>query len=144
MCECLPSTKSLLVDVVIYPEPLFSRKHLHGNDMGQYSLSYSLYFPYIRLFYVSATFRSLELQQVRQFRRSFTTPWRTCRSSCLLRGVASEGDSNIYFVQSVVYNNRKTSHIRRTLSPNLNVSGLVSQLSLPNPLKPDVKSLMKI
>ena len=39
---------------------------------------------------------------------------------------------------------RQTSNIRRTKSQNLNVSLLVSQLSLPNPLKPGVKSRMKI
>ena len=36
------------------------------------------------------------------------------------------------------------SNIRRTKSQNLNVSRLVLQLSLPNQLKPDVKSRMKI
>ena len=39
---------------------------------------------------------------------------------------------------------RKISNIRRTKSPNLNVSRLVVQLSLPNPLKPDVKLRMKM
>ena len=33
---------------------------------------------------------------------------------------------------------RKFSNIRRTKSPNLNVSRLVVQLSLPKPMKPDV------
>ena len=37
---------------------------------------------------------------------------------------------------------RKISNIRRINSPNLNVSRLVLQLSLPNPLKPGVKSRM--
>ena len=36
------------------------------------------------------------------------------------------------------------SNIRRTKSQNLNVSRLVLELSLPNPLKPDVKSRMKM
>ena len=39
---------------------------------------------------------------------------------------------------------RKISNIRRTISPNLNVSRLVLQLSLPNPMKPGVKSRMKM
>ena len=39
---------------------------------------------------------------------------------------------------------RKTSNIRGTESPNLNVSRLVLQLSLPNPMKPGVKSRMKM
>ena len=42
------------------------------------------------------------------------------------------------------YKYRKVSNIRRTKSPNLNVSRLVLQLSLPNPMKPDVKSRMKM
>ena len=36
------------------------------------------------------------------------------------------------------------SNIRRTQSPNINVSRLVLQLSLPNPLKPRVKLRMKM
>ena len=36
-------------------------------------------------------------------------------------------------------NYRKISNIRHTKSHNLNVSCLVLQLSLPNPLKPGVK-----
>ena len=39
---------------------------------------------------------------------------------------------------------RKISNIRRTKSPSLNVSCLVLQLSLPNPMKPSVKSRMKM
>ena len=39
---------------------------------------------------------------------------------------------------------RKTSSISRTKSPNLNVSCLALQLSLPNPLKPGVKLRMKM
>ena len=39
---------------------------------------------------------------------------------------------------------RKTSSIGRTKSQNLNVSNLVLQLSLLNPLKPGVKSRMKV
>ena len=38
---------------------------------------------------------------------------------------------------------RKASSISRTKSPNLNVSHLVLQLSLPNPLKPNVKLRME-
>ena len=39
---------------------------------------------------------------------------------------------------------RKTSRISRIKSHNLNVSRLILQLSLPNPLKPGVKSSMKM
>ena len=39
---------------------------------------------------------------------------------------------------------RKTSIISRTKSQNFNVSHLVLQLSLPNPLKPNVKLRMKM
>ena len=39
---------------------------------------------------------------------------------------------------------RKISNISRTKSPNLNVSRLVVQLSLPNPMKPGVMSRMKM
>ena len=38
---------------------------------------------------------------------------------------------------------RKISNTKRTKSPNLNVFRLVLHLSLPNPLKPGVKSRMK-
>ena len=38
----------------------------------------------------------------------------------------------------------KMSNISGTKSPNLNVSRLVLQLSLPNPMKPSVKSRMKM
>ena len=36
------------------------------------------------------------------------------------------------------------SYIRRTQSPNINVSRLALQLFLPNPLKPDVKLGIKM
>ena len=50
---------------------------------------------------------------------------------------------DMYFVhQTAMY--RKISNIRRTKSPNWNVSRLVVQLSLPNPMKPGVKSRMKM
>ena len=39
---------------------------------------------------------------------------------------------------------RQISNISRPKSHNLNVSGLVLQMSLPNPLKPDVKTIMKM
>ena len=42
------------------------------------------------------------------------------------------------------FNYRKTSSISRTKSQNLNVSNLVLQLSLLNPLKPGVKSRIKM
>ena len=39
---------------------------------------------------------------------------------------------------------RRISNIRRTEPPNVDVSRLVLQLSLPNPIKPGVKSRMKM
>ena len=39
---------------------------------------------------------------------------------------------------------REVSNIRRTKSQNVNVSRLIFYLSLPNPLKPGVKSRMKV
>ena len=47
-------------------------------------------------------------------------------------------------LQQVEIYYRKISNIRRTKSQNLNNYRLVLQLSLPNPLKPGVKSRMKI
>ena len=41
-------------------------------------------------------------------------------------------------------NYSKISNIRCTKSPNLNVSRLIVQLSLPNPMTPGVKSRMKM
>ena len=41
-------------------------------------------------------------------------------------------------------NYRKVSNIRRTKYQNLNDPRLVLQLSVPNPLKPSVKSIMKM
>ena len=44
----------------------------------------------------------------------------------------------------MVTESRKTVYISRTQSQILNVFHLVFQLSVSNPLKPDVKSRMKI
>ena len=44
----------------------------------------------------------------------------------------------------VCWNYGQTSNIRHTLFQNLNVSHLVLQLSVPNPLNPGVKSIMKM
>ena len=57
--------------------------------------------------------------------------------------------SVVHFTNKVelsLHNNthRKISCIGRTKSQNLNVSHIVLQLSLPNPLKPGVKSNMKL
>ena len=41
-------------------------------------------------------------------------------------------------------NYRKVSNIRRTKCQNLNDSRLVLQLSVPNPLKPSVKSITQM
>ena len=49
-------------------------------------------------------------------------------------------------ISSVVWGRayHKICNIRRTKSPNLNVSRLVLQLFLPNSMKPGVKSRMKM
>ena len=46
--------------------------------------------------------------------------------------------------EQTFYKYCKVSNIRRTKFQNLNVSHLILQLSFPNPLKPGVKSRMKI
>ena len=49
------------------------------------------------------------------------------------------------WADSKTYKNyRKTSDVSRTNSQNLNDSPLVVQMLLPNPLKPGVKSRMKM
>ena len=45
---------------------------------------------------------------------------------------------------SYIFIYRKTSNIRRTKSPNLDVARLVVQLPSPNPMKPGVKWRMKM
>ena len=50
----------------------------------------------------------------------------------------------LFQINSQQYSYQKTSSISRTKSQNLNASRLVLQLSLPNPLKPGVKSRMKM
>ena len=55
-------------------------------------------------------------------------------------------------IRTIIYNNnraietiyRKVSNIRRTTYQNLNDSRLILQLSVPIPLKPSVKSIMKM
>ena len=58
-------------------------------------------------------------------------------NGCLFGGRAGlwKGQSRIY---------RKISNIRRTPNQNLIDSRLIMQLPLPNPLKPGVKSRMKM
>ena len=51
-------------------------------------------------------------------------------------------DSPVALLSKTDY--RETSNIRRTKHQNLNISRFVLQLSLPNPLKPGVKSRMKM
>ena len=54
------------------------------------------------------------------------------------------GQLERYPLSLVIHSCRKTSCISRPKSQNLNVSHLVLQLSLPNPMKPGVKSRMKM
>ena len=65
--------------------------------------------------------------------------------SCIHAGNVAQ-QSTIYMVASNEDKSsyRKISNIKRTKSPNLNVSRPVMQLSLPNPMKPGVKSRMKM
>ena len=56
-----------------------------------------------------------------------------------------------YFKTEIVFEHvlgdgsvKEISNISRTKSPNFHVSRLVLQLSLPNPMKPGVKSRMKM
>ena len=60
--------------------------------------------------------------------------------------ILSMGSFTLGHVPCVIYGNyyRKISNIRRTKSQNLNDSCLVLLLSWPNPLKPGVKSRMKM
>ena len=50
----------------------------------------------------------------------------------------------MYGISYIQHTYCKISNISRTKSPNLNASRLVLQLSLSNPIKPDVKSRMKM
>ena len=56
--------------------------------------------------------------------------------------VVSSGRHNLMLMPYFIY--RKISNIICIKYPNLNVSRLVLQLSLPNPMKPCVKSRMKM
>ena len=65
----------------------------------------------------------------------FTIHARQCIISVEYRPLRQQQMTNTY---------RQTSQISRTKSQNLNLSRLVLRLSLPNPLKPGVKSRMKM
>ena len=67
---------------------------------------------------------------------------RCCRQVTSIRGFKTFLGNNSLREPMLTY--RKISNIRRTKSPNLNVSRLVLQLSLPNPMKPGFKSRMKM
>ena len=71
-----------------------------------------------------------------------TEPWYVSIQQCM----ASYHVQSVWFVSEVntTCNYRKISNIRRTESPNLNVSCLVVQLPLPNPMRPGVQSRMKM
>ena len=53
-------------------------------------------------------------------------------------------DNAVYKILRTIKRYRKISNIRRIKSTNLNVRRLVLQLALPNPMKPGVKSRMKM
>ena len=59
---------------------------------------------------------------------------------CFMRDVISD----LYISFNGNFNNRKIFNMRRTKSQKLNGSRLVLQLLLSNPLKPGVKSSMKM
>ena len=72
-------------------------------------------------------------------------PYKPCNHSLYI-GIIS---ADVYLIvtqtmQYVTLYYRKVSNIRRTKCQNLNESRLVLQLSVPNPLKPSVKSIMKM
>ena len=79
----------------------------------------------------------------------YQTQWTQCRlcvESFNIQGLecqmkVSRADVNTSHIYCGMY--RKVFNIRRTKSQNLNVSCLILQFSLPNPLKPDVKLRMK-
>ena len=56
--------------------------------------------------------------------------------------VGMVGHQKVYGVNNMIY--RQISNISRTKFQNLNVTRLVLQWSVPNPLKPCVKSRMKM
>ena len=53
-------------------------------------------------------------------------------------------EQNVWHYADDIFKYRKISNISRTKSPNLIVSRPVVELSLPNPMKPGVKSRMKM
>ena len=62
----------------------------------------------------------------------------------LVQGSSISIANTLEVLQSCTDTYRKISNTRRTKSQILNVSRLVLQLSLPNPLKPSVNSRMKM
>ena len=56
----------------------------------------------------------------------------------------SESESGALNIAGAQDDYRKVSNIRRTKCQNLNDDRLILQLSMPNPLKPSVKSIMKM
>ena len=59
------------------------------------------------------------------------------RFHSIVQSTQQENQSHAFFIN-------KISNVRHNKSPNLNVSRFVVQLSLPNPMKPGVKSRMKM
>ena len=68
--------------------------------------------------------------------------WSIMKAADVLASNKDLAISNFYADSTVT--TRKIYNIRRTRSPNLNVTRLVLQLSLPNQLKPGFKSIMKM
>ena len=82
-------------------------------------------------------------------RRSWTTFAGTvrCRYNAVIfffSQMLKKTSSPVRAKYGVLLSYRKISNIRRTKSPNLDVSRIVVQLSSPNPMKPGVKSRMKM
>ena len=91
--------------------------------------------------------------------------WRTCRDACrdrlptvagktfpafpahaqpaILR-IWQEAHESLYTSAGSQHGHFKISNIRRTKCQNLNDSGLVLQLPVPNPLKPSIKSIIQM
>ena len=82
-----------------------------------------------------------------QHRKSHCGDKTVVRSSYLHNGISYTGKiTSLYWIspQQIIPDYRQISNIRCTKSPNLNVSCLVLQMSLPNTLKPDVKLRMQM
>ena len=73
----------------------------------------------------------------------FTFLTKSAANHNLIQCISSHESVNDNYLM-IYYAYRQISNIRRTKSQTLNVSCLVLLLSLSNPLKPDIKSTIKM